>query len=214
MDKTPTIWARLGSWLRTGSGTDLETTAADEPLNAGVLTKPAITDKHTRIGGPLAGWSRRDHTLQQIQEGNERLMEVLGSIKTYMDNQEQRSDQIAESLGAVADTFSKLPALTEQQTEVLTGIAATMEQNKDHARDLADAMRDTPDAIRTQGEAIRSFQGVLEVAHENDGKMAAMIETMLQAQGKLQTKLIQLMITVVVLLAVGGIVALIALSAG
>jgi hypothetical protein len=179
MDKSLTIWTRLGQWLRTGSGADTKrdphATGLDKGLMTDMLTKP-VGDKSPRVGGALSGWSRRDHTLQQIQEGNERLMEVLGAVKNYMDKQEKRSDQMAESLGAVADTFSKLPELTENQTAILATIAASMEQSKDHTRELALTMRETPDAIRAQGDALRGFQETLESSPLHDGRMIGSLD--------------------------------------
>lgn len=179
MDKSLTIWMRLGKWLRTSSAVDTKEGAPSGASNKGLMTdmlaKPA-GGKLPRVGGPLSGWSRRDHAMQQLQEGNERLMEVLGSVKTYMDNQEKRSDQIAASLSAVADTFSKLPALTENQTEILTDIAGSMRQNRDHTKELAVTMRETPDAIRAQGDALRSFQAALKTAAQQDGRVVGSLD--------------------------------------
>jgi len=181
MTKT-TLWMRISGWLKsTGSTRAGDRPALSEaPLHldeepsggngAGELARP------DRLVGPFHRWSRRDQALHRLQEGYERLSEIIGAVQTHLAAQERRGQQVEESLRLLVQAVSEVPARSGRQVELLEQIAGHLQTADRRSEQLAAAICDLPEVSRRQTEALAGVGRRLEASGEIDAQMAASLQ--------------------------------------
>jgi hypothetical protein len=173
MERAASIWTRLSSWLRLGQGGD-DTLLLGSHEDGDSDGKHGGSDRREgeRVGGSLSRWNRRDHTLQQIQEGHERVVELVSTIQRHMEVQEQRGEEIAHCLHRMASALEDAPAITRQQVEILSTIASQIAETNSQYGAMAEIMKDLPDTMGRQGKALASIDQQLASAGETEAQMA------------------------------------------
>ncbi len=191
MDKTG-FWTRLGELLRPGSrkghdgpafpaiGADglladgPDGVADDEPGAAAVSEKP------------LSRWNRRDQALQQLQEGYQRVVDLIDAMQTHMAAQSDRTERIASSLDLLARTLADLPAASRQQAQTLDAIASHLEMTTSRTQQLAESIRELPGATKAQSEALGGVTRQLEMANETHVQLNHALASLGEAVGTLR----------------------------
>lgn len=165
-----TFWTRLGQLFRPGSRGgdglgDLPPVADDGLLVDGPEGGSAGSDR------PLGRWNRREQALQQLQDGYQRVADLVDAIHKHMAEQGVRSDRIAASLDQLAHSIGDLPGAAREQTHTLEAIATHLEMTTSRTQQLADCIRELPAAMKSQGDATTGVIRQLEVANESSVQM-------------------------------------------
>jgi ABC-type transporter Mla subunit MlaD len=170
-----TFWQRVGGWFQSGASGGLAEPKLPAVGRDGLLVDgPDGTDEEDGAGAAtssaektLSRWARRDAVIQQLQEGHERVTELIDAIQCHLAEQGKRTDRIASSLDQLARTLSDLPNVSRQHAKVLDAIAMNLEQTNARAQQLADGIRDLPGAARAQSEALAGVSRQLELSNES-----------------------------------------------
>jgi len=146
----------------------------DDPTRGGVADPDA---PHDRTGLPLTRWTRREYTLSRLQEGYDRVLELMDAMHRHMQAQQDRTEQIATGISQLSRSLSDLPGITQQQVQLLSAIAAQLETTTVRTQQLSDAVGELPRVIRGQSEALTGVQRQLEMATESDAHLTSSLQS-------------------------------------
>jgi chromosome segregation ATPase len=135
--------------------------ASAEDVLATDRTAPALTRR-----------GRREHSLSKLQEGYDRLLELMDQIQKHMRTQEDRTEQIATAIAHLSRSLADTPNSDQQQVQLLSTIAAQLETTTVRTQQLADAIGEMPRVVRGQTDALSGIQRQLELTAESDAHLA------------------------------------------
>lgn len=170
------LWTRIGSWLKTSRSRPGPGRPSGSPL--------VPTDQLSGDGfegerddrGSLSRWSRRDQTLQKLQEGFERLSDVLDGVRAHLDEHAERSKAMTTSLQQLVELTRQLPQQSAEQSATLERIAGAIARSAEREERLASNLADLPALQRRQIEAVTAIDKRLVAAGESDAALAAAVE--------------------------------------
>ena len=176
-NKTSTWWNRLTE--RLSKKNNGSSSAADLPPAGedGLLLDPAelpdgladdVEAPSERTGNPLTRWSKREQTLNRLQEGYERLNGVIEEIQKHLAQQGERTDRICGALEQLARSTVDMAGLSRHQGESLEAIAGHIEAGNARLAQVAESVTEIPKASRVQTEAINGIRKQLEMAGEQN----------------------------------------------
>jgi len=171
--ETKTWWQRLRKTL---------TQSQDEPGRQdwptvgedGLLSEPAELSTNAEgehVGEkpsvPVPRWTKRDQALHQLQEGYERVNQLIADIQKHMANQSDRTGRMCNALEQLSRSMSDLPSLEQQQAQTLESIAGQLEITNTKTQQLTAAVDELPKAARAQTETLAGINRQLEMAGEH-----------------------------------------------
>lgn len=173
------FWGRVGRLFRSGgrtgpSGGDLPPVARDGLLQDDAAHSAGGGDG--RPAGPLSRRRQREQALETLQEAYLQVVGLIGLIHKHLETQDRRTQAIADALGRLAETTSRLPEAAEAQTEKLGAIAAQIETGNDQARRWEQTLFELPKLADAQREALTAIGRELEAAQQTDGQMAETLD--------------------------------------
>jgi hypothetical protein len=118
--------------------------------------------------GALSRWSKRDQTLAKLQEGYEKVTQVVEAVQNHLAEQGQRTERICVALEQLARSTSDLPDASRQQVETLRAIAGHMETTNARTHQLADTMSEFPKVARLQSETLSGIKRQLDMTNEQN----------------------------------------------
>jgi len=116
--------------------------------------------------GALTRWSKRDQALAQLQEGYERVNQLIADIQGHMANQSERSDRMCNSLEQLSRSMADLPAVSQQQARMLESIVGQLETANTRTQQLTGAVAELPKVARAQTETLTGINRQLEMVGE------------------------------------------------
>lgn len=167
--ETGNWWTRLLERLagRSPKGADLPRVGEDgllsEPLDA--VDAEAAPE---RPAGALARWSKRDQTLMKLQEGYERVTQVVEEVQKHLAQQGERTERICVSLEQLSRAMSEMPESSRQQTATLQSIAGQLETTGARTQQMAEAVSEMPKAARIQSETLAGIKRQMELTGEQN----------------------------------------------
>ncbi len=172
--------SRIKAWLtgrKAGSGRNESVLVngddVDSPVAVSVEEDPPIE----KAGSGLTRWARREHTISRLQEGYDRVLEMMDAIQKHMATQEDRTEKIATGISQLSRSLAELPGATQQQVQLLSGIAAQLETTTVRTQQLSDAVGELPRVVRGQTDALTGVQRQLEMASESDAHLATSLQS-------------------------------------
>src|SRR5688572_26188731 len=120
MLKTNNWWSRLTERLKNNSARPVQHNLPEfgedgllsEPVELPPSPEGEAPDKPP---GALARWSKRDQTLTKLQEGYERVTQLVEEVHKHLVNQGERTERICLSLEQLARSMNDLPQVSKQQ---------------------------------------------------------------------------------------------------
>src|SRR5262249_10550334 len=112
-----TIFSKLGNWFRKGQRD------GDLPLT-GEVDQTSIEPRSTF----LRPWARRDAAVQHLQEGFLTLTDLMSTIKTNLENQSKRQDELVNCLAHLPEALRSIPESSRIHGETLRAIHQQLEQ--------------------------------------------------------------------------------------
>lgn len=147
-----------------------------------------------RSPSPLARWSKRDQTLNRLQEGYERLNGVIEEIQKHLAAQGERTDRICGALEQVARSMTDMTSLSRHHAEALESIAGHIEAGNARLGQMAEGVNEIPKASRSQTEAINGIRKQLEMSAEQNlvtSQTMEKLSTAISALGEVNTTQIE-----------------------
>lgn len=172
-------WSRLRTRLRGDappSSSDLS--VGSDGMLAGVDDGLDAEPESLERGGPISRWGRREQALQKLQEGSDQLVELTVSVEHHMSSQQERTENLVQSVGQVD---AKLDALSEPLRDQLamTGtIASQLETANERAEQVVRALAELPQTLSAQSGALKEMAEQLSLGTENTAQLATSLTEM------------------------------------
>jgi hypothetical protein len=178
MNPTPTFFDRVTRLFRrnnstngngggNGDGNLATMTEGDPGRSVSVETRPAV----------LRSWGKNGAAIAQLQEGFQLLTELMTTIRSNMESQGHRQDQLLEQVSALPKVLESIPETTRIQGEALKAIHQQLigqAEQQSLLRDILDKLAETGGDQRDLLEGIRER---METLHHQDQAMADSLNT-------------------------------------
>jgi len=200
-----TLWSRVGHWLRTSARSGGHDPYAPigpnapgddggvPPMGTGVIPPEAP------VPTPKFRLARATSNVERLEEEYAKVVKLVESVQTHLEQQGERSESIARSLSRLAESLGHLPEASKTQLELLSTISQQMsadsactkrvEENLSQLPRLADAQRETMVSIGRQldlsrqtsdrvGTTLEGFQQAVTLLGEATGSSAKALQEM------------------------------------
>jgi hypothetical protein len=174
MNPTPTFFDRVTRLFRRNNsgnengGSGLATmTDAESGQSVSVQTRPTV----------LKSWGKNGQAIAQLQDGFQLLTELMTTIRTNLESQGHRQDQLLEQVAALPKVLESIPETTRIQGEALKAIHQQLlgqAEQQSLLRDILDKLAETGGSQRDLLEGLRER---METLHHQDQAMADSLNT-------------------------------------
>jgi hypothetical protein len=197
MDKT-NIWSRMGHWFKrtarpdsfdsgeaahvtprprqpeSGPGASNQVspveTAPDDPAEAGALARFRLS---------------RGSSLERLEEEYKRIVGLIDEIQAHMSAQQQRTGAMAGSLETLVTSLRDLPALSQQQVDVLGQLQETASSQHGSMKRLEGELAQLPRLADAQREALVAVDRKLAESRQTSARMADALDALRSAVGRM-----------------------------
>jgi chromosome segregation ATPase len=169
----PGFMNRIGSWFKRGSrhgnGANGDLPLMREiPSNGG-----GSIEHHGEVRNSiLRPWARRDAAISNLQEGFRQLTDLMGSIRSHLENQTARQDELVRYLSHLPQALESLPESSRLQSETLKVIYTQLETQNGQQRQLTDILKRLGDTGAEQRDVLNDLRDRVETLDEHDQKIA------------------------------------------
>lgn len=177
------FWDRVAAALSLNAAAeppyaDLSDSASASPCNDGATVANAGANGHaqepTRAGAlPQATgltrlpWNKRSTSVEQLQTAYHRVVELLDAMHAHMQRQDERAQQLADSVTRVAASMERLVDSQAAQGEHVARIAAHAQDASRHQA----AFATIPATLESQAQALRGVALHLERSGEQSQRL-------------------------------------------
>jgi hypothetical protein len=182
--KKSSIFARLKERWRSGSGMKVEPMRrGGDEVKAPVNRMPGNGSRELQAGG--AADLRSSRKLSEREEASVALSQHFQDIGALLRGVQSRMDKNHDRLDNVADSLGKLPAVNQQQLQMLQQLASHVERQNTIGENLARTLTGLPDLLQNVEQAlqraantdertastVREFQVTMDRIQNQMGKM-------------------------------------------
>jgi uncharacterized phage infection (PIP) family protein YhgE len=179
----PGFWSRLTDRLKPKTIKNKNLDDLPDVGQDGLLLEPAenADDGNGDSGGEKTGrqltrWTRRDQAINQLQQGYEKVTQLIEEIQIHLASQSDRSERLCQSLDQIARSANELPEIARQQNQVLENIAGRLENTQEHTKHLNESLGEVPKAVKIQSETLSNINRQLEMTSEQNVMSTQTIE--------------------------------------
>ncbi|UCD27611.1 MAG: hypothetical protein JSV03_10900 [Planctomycetota bacterium] len=173
--KWNTFWNRLRGKINTKSGFAEQDSDLPEVGGDGLLAEPIthpsdaeVESQSDKPTGPLVRLSKREQAIAQLQQGYDRVTQLIEDIQKHLASQGERSDRICSSLDQLARSMSDTPNLSRQQAHTLEAIVGQLEMTNVRTQQLTETVGEIPKITRAQSDTLAGINRQLEMAGEQN----------------------------------------------
>ncbi len=173
-----TFWSRMGHWFRpTGRSTDgLDGLGSDGGTGRGelVMTEPPGAAPKFRL-------ARSALTIERFEEEHARVVNLVESVQTHLQQQGERSELIARSLSRLAESLEHLPEASKTQLDALVAIGQRLEADGASFRRVEENLSQLPRIADAQRETMVSIGRQLDLSRQTNEKVGTTLDGFQQA---------------------------------
>ncbi len=118
--------------------------------------------------GALSRWTKRDQTLAKLQEGYERVTQVVEAVQKHLCEQGERTERICTALEHLARSLDHIPDSSRRQVETLQAIAGHLETTNNRTQKMAESIEEFPRVARLQSETLSGIKHQLDLTGEQN----------------------------------------------
>lgn len=172
------FWTRVGHWIRPSAGD-----AAYAPVDGSAesadtdLAEPVEAEAGGRPAPTLVRRRGREDTLTRLEEGFEKVVNLCDSLNVHFTLQEERSAQIADSLGRVAADMSGLARSVGDQSETLRAIVEHLESGNHRAARVEELCSHFAKLTEAQRQSLAVVSQQVESSRRTDEEIAQSLRT-------------------------------------
>ncbi len=197
------FWSRVGHWFRSsdrgnGAGDQQDASngkskANQTPDQGAVAVKDAIEStadgeapaEDGVIQPARVRISRRDLSIQKLQEGYNKVVDLVERIQDHMHTQDERSASMAKSLENIATTIGNVNGSSREQVDALRCMQEQMEADAAQSKKLDEQLSQLPRIADAQRETMATVGRQLDSSNQMQGKLNATL-------GEFQSKMTHL----------------------
>ena len=133
----------------------------------GLIVEPAGGDGDSpdRSTG-LTRWAKRESALTQLQEGYERVNQLIADMQKHMAEQSQRTERMCGAIEQLARAMEEVPDISREQARTLETIAGQFEASNTTSRQLAEVVGEIPKVTRAQSDTLAGIGRRIEMMNE------------------------------------------------
>lgn len=178
-----TFWTRVGHWFKpTERSNGLDEIGGDGGLTDGrraslageVITGDAPSGSRFRL-------ARTSSTVERLEEEYTRIVRLVESVQTHLEQQGERTDVMARSLSSVAQSLEALPESSRTNSETLAAINQRLETDGACLKRLDDNLSQFPQLADAQREAMVSIGRHLDLSRQTNDKLVTTLDGFQQA---------------------------------
>lgn len=113
----------------------------------------------------------RETALAKLQEGYDQVVDLLGNVRTHMEQQSQRSERLLTMLEGMPEAIKTLPEVTRNQTRTLEAIQGNLETQTHHNGRLADALDGLSRTTEQHEQAMTAIGQQLDAGQQTSERM-------------------------------------------
>ena len=113
----------------------------------------------------------RETALAKLQEGYDQVVDLLGNVRTHMEEQSQRSERLLAMLEGMPEAIKTLPEVTRNQTRTLEAIQGNLETQTQHNARLADALNGLSRTTEQHEHAMTAIGQQLDAGQQTSERM-------------------------------------------
>ena len=129
--------------------------------------------------------AKRDQAIQNLQQGFGEVVDLIRTVRTHLDQQDQRSDRMLSLMENLPDALEALPETNRNQARMAEAISTHVDQQGRQANRLNDALSGLAQASEHQSQVMGVLQQQIEQARQTD-------EQLLSSFGAMNQTLVQL----------------------
>jgi len=185
------IWSRIGHWLKSGNRTGAQEEGSQSPRvldsQAEGLTEPdfgldsASSLEEAIVPSTVSRKPDKEQMLERLEDGYARVTNLVESIQTHMETQDQHCAEMAQGLAALAGSLQQLPGATQAQIEALQRVEAQLEGQALRGRKLEENLAQWPRVADAQRETLAAVGRELELNREAGSETRATLEGLEEA---------------------------------
>jgi len=178
------IWKRVGGWLRrtTGPANPQNVVRLDaEGLLVDEETEPIeahVTQKEPENTSIFARSHKKEHQITAMEEGFNRLVEVLESINENVISQRQLSVELHNRLESLPTLTSVLPEVVETQKTLVTEMTTELRNQAQRHQQVAELLGRLPNLSEVQVGKLEYIIRQLESSAQTETRMSESYQRM------------------------------------
>lgn len=120
----------------------------------------------------------KETAVDKLQKGYEEVVELMGNVKSHMEQQSQRSQRLIEILEGLPEALRSLPEANRNQTRTLQAIQQTLGEQSKHNGRLADALTGLAKTNENHSRAMAAIGNQLDASQQNSEQMRDSFNTL------------------------------------
>lgn len=113
----------------------------------------------------------RETALAKLQEGYDQVVDLLGNVRSHMEQQSERSERLLTMLEGMPEAIKTLPEVTRNQTRTLEAIQGNLETQTHHNGRLADALDGLSRTTDQHEQAMTAIGQQLDAGQQTSERM-------------------------------------------
>lgn len=154
-----TLLSRIGGWFKRS------------PADDNGLTMLNDQDMHTSMEHRtsfLRPWARRDAAIQQLQDGFGTLTELMSGIRSNLEKQNERQEELASYLSHLPQAIQMIPEANRVQGETLKAIHQQLASQSDQQNKLNDILSQMSRSSGEQRDVLEEVRERVDIVRETD----------------------------------------------
>jgi len=167
------FWTRMGGWFRPSrrnggeGGTDL--------MSGDQLSESASGSTSIEGSGSRVRLLRNPH-LERLEEEYGRVVQLMDSVRSHLEQQGERADLMARSLDRVADAMGGMPEVWKTHLETVSAIRDHLGTTSSCVKRIDENLSQLPQIADAQRETMVSIGRQLDGARQADERIASVLQ--------------------------------------
>lgn len=128
--------------------------------------------------------TKKEVTIQQLKQGYGEVVETMQSLRTHLDQQSQRSEQMLELLRDLPTAIRSIPESNRTQTSMLEAIHENLDRQNQTTHQLTEAITGLATASAHQQRSLAAIDTHLAEEHESRGRLGEGVATLNDTLGQ------------------------------
>jgi len=160
------IWKRVGGWLRRSHKPQGGSQVVNLDAEGLLINSQDHDESDSDTSSALFTRQSKKDQLAAVEDGFNRLVDVLESINDNVSQQRKENSQLNDKLAGAVDSLQVLPDSFDNQKEVFKNITQEIKNQTFSQQQLAELLSSLPDNTQTQTEKLEEITRNLQNSHE------------------------------------------------
>ena len=156
------LFSRMGGWFKPGGSTKISAADPAQLDEDGLLKPGQDASNRGGVSTLLSRWQERSQSLERLEDGYQKLTDLVDGIQTHLQNQDERSRTIANGLNSMAEHVARLPDVFQQQNSQIAAIVEQLECAGARSGRIEATLGELPKVVDSQRESLLAVRDQIE----------------------------------------------------